>query len=702
MKNKFFKFLFLTCLSLGTLSGCKIVEIEIGTPAKKHTVKFNSNGGSYIPSQEVVRGGKIQKPDDPTKEGYTFVNWTYQGEEWNFIGYSVSNDMTLDANWNINRYYLNLNKNINEAGNVFGEGNYDYNEQVTISVNTNPGYEFMGWYEFIGWNKDDKLITTETMYTFNIPSKEITYIAKWRANTDTPYKVEHYLQNIDDDEYELYETDILYGSTGSLTNGNAKIYEGFNLPNVTQFKINGDGSTILKLYYNRKTFRVLLTSNVDNAGNLSGEGVYKYGKKVTISATTNAGYFFAGWYEDDILITTESTYSFDMHLKNINYEARYTVNKYTITINNQADGVTISGIISGNLYDCGSNITLIASNIPTEHTIKWIRSDKKGYNGDSYSFNVPPTNITITTLIVPIQKIYSKEGNKIYFGSYPQTEVKDLLLIDELNTLAGEKPTPTNSYNWTDYNYYYEGSVTSYMFYQDIDIDYDGSNDYRGVYFTQNRPNSYKFISINTSQNDNEYFTNTIYWFRYNIIEWDILKEENGKALIIANLILDSQEYYPNDSDTTFNHNGGHGYANNYELSNIRKFINDNFYGTAFNELQKEMIEITKVDNSGESTGYSSNFFACNNTNDKMFLLSNKEIDTYYSSNDETLTQGSDYAKCQGLYVDLSTGYSNWWLRSPFDQQYTYTPYFACCKSNVINYVYYNNVGVRPACQINL
>ena len=127
MKNKFFKFLFLTCLSLGTLSGCKIVEIEIGTPAKKHTVKFNSNGGSYIPSQEIVRGGKIQKPDDPSKEGYTFVNWTYQREEWNFIGYSVSNDMTLDANWNINSYYLNLNKNINEAGNVFGEGSYDYN-----------------------------------------------------------------------------------------------------------------------------------------------------------------------------------------------------------------------------------------------------------------------------------------------------------------------------------------------------------------------------------------------------------------------------------------------------------------------------------------------------------------------------------------------------------------------------------------------
>ena len=51
---------------------------------------------------------------------------------------------------------------------------------------------------------------------------------------------------------ENAETEKETGKTNELTNVTAKIYEGFNLPNVTQFKINGDGSTILKLYYNSK------------------------------------------------------------------------------------------------------------------------------------------------------------------------------------------------------------------------------------------------------------------------------------------------------------------------------------------------------------------------------------------------------------------------------------------------------------------
>ena len=76
-----------------------------------------------------------------------------------------------------------------------------------------------------------------------------------------------------------------------------------------------------------------------------------------------------------------------------------------------------------------------------------------------------------------------REDNKIYFGTYPQTLVDNDSLISELNTIAGTLPTSTNSYNWTDYNYYIEESVESYMFYQDIDYDNDGYYDYRGVYF---------------------------------------------------------------------------------------------------------------------------------------------------------------------------------------------------------------------------
>ena len=62
------------------------------------TVTFNSNGGSDVPSQRVEKGGKITKPENPTKDRFSFVNWTYQGEEWSFDTI-VESDIALVAEY---------------------------------------------------------------------------------------------------------------------------------------------------------------------------------------------------------------------------------------------------------------------------------------------------------------------------------------------------------------------------------------------------------------------------------------------------------------------------------------------------------------------------------------------------------------------------------------------------------------------------
>ena len=374
-----------------------------------------------------------------------------------------------------------------------------------------------------------------------------------------------------------------------------------------------------------------------------------------------------------------------------------TDNKYTITIDNQAEGVTISGITSGNQYDFDSQIALTATNIPSGYTIKWTRSDDVVYYGENYTFKVPACNITISTTTY---KPYTKEGNKIYFGTYPQTKVT-------ATTENGLLSITFDSSTWTSYRYYISSSQSDFMYYKDVDIDNNGTYDYRGVYFTQYRPYNYSYSSSteNTDQDDNGYSTNTIYWFSYDPIEWDILIDFSGKALIITNLLLDSQDYYTNSSYEPFSHNGGTGYANNYELSNIRKWLNDNFYNTAFNELQKSFIETTTVDNSAASTGKSSNSYACNNTNDKMFLLSYTEATTYYSSSSARMAKGTDYAKCQGLYVSKassSLGNSYWWMRSPLSNS-AESAYYSEVDGRIYGrYVYSTNYGVRPACWINL
>ena len=179
-------------------------------------------------------------------------------------------------------------------------------------------------------------------------------------------------------------------------------------------------------------------------------------------------------------------------------------------------------------------------------------------------------------------------------------------------------------------------------------------------------------------------------------IEWDILEEKDGKALIISHYILDAIKF--DDK------------SNNYENSYIRNWLNNDFYNIAFNNNEKLIIETTKVDNSIASIGFDvdpyhdTNSYVCNNTNDKIFLLSVKEAKKYFHFDEERMTKGIDYAKKQGLYYVSSTDTSFWWLRSSC----LVDAYYAYCVDNdgyidyYFNYVDRIDRGIRPACWIKL
>ena len=64
----------------------------------KYTVKFDSNGGSSVANQTIVKGNKVTKPADPTRSGYTFVGWTLNGSSYDF-NTPINGDITLKANW---------------------------------------------------------------------------------------------------------------------------------------------------------------------------------------------------------------------------------------------------------------------------------------------------------------------------------------------------------------------------------------------------------------------------------------------------------------------------------------------------------------------------------------------------------------------------------------------------------------------------
>ena len=65
---------------------------------RKYLVTFDSNGGTPIESMKVKKGGTIEQPSNPTKEGSIFIGWTENGKAFSFST-KITKNIILTAAW---------------------------------------------------------------------------------------------------------------------------------------------------------------------------------------------------------------------------------------------------------------------------------------------------------------------------------------------------------------------------------------------------------------------------------------------------------------------------------------------------------------------------------------------------------------------------------------------------------------------------
>ena len=259
-------------------------------------------------------------------------------------------------------------------------------------------------------------------------------------------------------------------------------------------------------------------------------------------------------------------------------------------------------------------------------------------------------------------------GTVINFGSYPQSRVNDTVTINNLERIKK---------NWKSYKYYSgtgdlgDGNMepSDYMKYADIKL---GGEKYRAVTFSEYRPywTGYTSSTSNSYQDDNGYYTNNVYYFKYEPLKWRVLDASTG--LVICDSAIDSQPYnnYMLEADDEYwGDSNKKYYASNWEHSSLREWLNNEFYNTAFSEMQQDRIkELTRENKSRYNSKYDSN-----PTSDKITLLSYDEVlnknygfsSSHNAYDTARQRKGTDYAKCQGLWVISSYGGISWWrLRS--------------------------------------
>ena len=222
---------------------------------EEYTVTFNAYGGFPMPDEQHVKSGeKAVLPADPTLKGYTFAFWYLGDDEQNATAYDfntpVTENITLTAKWNINKYTVTFNSYGGTPVPPAQEVEYGLTATEPATAPTKTGYTFDGWYLgdekydfsdaveqnitlYANWEKNIYTVTYtdgvdgEEVFadqTYRVPFEDttpafkgnptrdgyvfdgwkpafsdtvtgnVTYVAQWTARTDLSYTVHYYLK----------------------------------------------------------------------------------------------------------------------------------------------------------------------------------------------------------------------------------------------------------------------------------------------------------------------------------------------------------------------------------------------------------------------------------------------------------------------------------------------------------------------------
>lgn len=147
----------------------RITKLAFATAPAVKIVTFNVNGGSSVAAQEVFAGEKAVKPEDPTKDGYRFVEWQQSGSAYNFDE-AVATDITLDAVWQ-KTWKVTFDADNGSDPVVV---TVDNNQAVAQPVNPEKS-----GFDFVEWQLSGSVYNFATLVTDDIILK-----AKWEVAQD--------------------------------------------------------------------------------------------------------------------------------------------------------------------------------------------------------------------------------------------------------------------------------------------------------------------------------------------------------------------------------------------------------------------------------------------------------------------------------------------------------------------------------------
>lgn len=517
---------------------------------------------------------------------------------------------------------------------------------VTLNATANAEYLFKGWYE------NETAVSTDAAFSFRMPAKDYTLSAVFEAETAS--YVFTYESN--DESMGTVTSSVRSGAkqkTGTALSVKATANAGYDF--IGWFVGNDSVSSAAEYSFSMPANNYALTAKFAptpipthvvrySSRNTALGRVIGYandelftsgtaleeGTRISLEATPAAGQAFAGWFRADDLsgepVSSDSPYTFTLGQEDVDLVADFIedVCALNIKLENEAAGsfkIEIGGKETENHSVVTPNavVTLTATPTPIDKNFRTAATEQDGYvfegwyDGDGilksiesvYSFKMPSGSYTLEARFLKaytylVQKP-SDAWAHVLVGNYPQT-----LKADDVAIVSS---TP-------DLNGYYTGS--------------DGAK-YLKISAT---PDGKTGATRTFRSNKQTIETGKEYYFKVEPLKWRVLTEQDGKAFLMCDTAVDMAPFQSHvdvqPEDSYVNYYGAPArtyYANNYQFSEIRYWLNHDFLDSAFSGLSLGALAKFGVDNSASSALQMDGApYSANNTKDYIALLSFDEV----------------------------------------------------------------------------
>lgn len=637
----------------------------------KHTIVWLDYDNSLLYRDNNVKDGEIPvyRGEIPSRgEGFVFDGWTPDITPAYY-------DTTYTAKYTSSSYTVRWVNDDNSLlkSEVYRYGEMPlYNDTPSSSAVAPTGYAYV----FNGWKPETRPVT-----------QDITYTAQYKE-TKTHYKITLETYGGVLSKYIYY---FNYGDKYSLPTPerNGYIFSGWYdssrklIPNSGHWGYKMDMT--IYAYYNAIEYKIdyVLDGGTNNKSNPT--SYYSY-EDITLLDPTKENYNFVGWFDKNnnrITTISKGTYG------DLTLYARWTPAQYNLSIYSENESKGVVSIISGSGY-YNEEITVKATPLGDCIFKGWYHDLTRVSTDEIYTFVMPSGDYSLSArfytqddqieenklISLGIVPNYDSEAKTMTYGLYPQSLIKDNDLISTLDTI--QTPTSNGWYLYNDAYYVKSQSIKSGKF-------VDGST----------------------------FNTNDSYWFKCEPIKWKVCKTtvstytETTSYFLLSDVVLDAQKFYKDRNSRTID--GVTIYSNNYEYSDIRPWLNNEFYNTAFS-LNNEYIADTYCQNYKFLVNSWSYEIAqkvaevrCKDTKDKVFLMSSYECYNLLGAEVRRMCKPSDYSLIKG-----ANSYSDnveYMTRSPFVRsiQVSYTHIDGVAESG--EFVLFNPdelTGIRPCITLSL